>query len=127
MNATEALALHQQVQSQQQTLIAALGCETPDMEECLDLSTVITNTLTTIPPANKLINLTDHLREELLKSARITAHLLQRYQNAVMQLRQQHTESQARVERDGAAIRRYRANAQATTAAEPPRFLDEKR
>jgi len=127
MNAAEALTLHQQVQSQQQTLIAALGCETPDMEQCLELATVITNALTTIPPATELINLTDHVREELLKSARITAHLLQRYQNTVMQLRQQHTDSQARVERDGAAIRRYQASSQATTAAETPRFLDEKR
>ncbi len=127
MNATEALTLHQQVQSQQQSLIAALGCETPDMEECLELSNGITITLTTIPPAHELVNLTDHLRDELLKSARITAHLLQRYQNAVSLLRQQQTESQARLEREGAAVRRYQTNSQATTAAEAPRFLDEKR
>jgi hypothetical protein len=127
MMATEALALHLDVQAQQQNLIAALGSDDADMENCLELSHHITELLETIPPANELQNMTAPLREELLKASRITAHLLQRYQQAVVNLRQQHTNSQIRAERDSVAIRNYHTSSQRSTAAESPRFLDEKR
>jgi hypothetical protein len=131
MNIDDLLVLHQQIQTKQQDLIAALSNEDPDMEFCLELATHISDALTHLPSVSQLTDLTDQTRENLLKSVRITASLLQRYQSTVLQMRQQFTDTQVRAERGGAAIRQYQAASPVVTlgsnAAESPQFLDEKR
>jgi hypothetical protein len=63
------------------------------------------------------------MRERLLSAARSTADELAKGVAALEVARGREVDDKARVERDGAALKRYRP----ATAGEPARFLDERR
>lgn len=119
MTGAEALELHAAAQDllRQQTI--ALTSGEIELAEELGLEAGLILGRAT----HQLDELDDDLRERLLVAARTTASELAKGIAALDQARRQHVEDNARAEREGVALKRYLP----ATAAEPPRFLDEKR
>lgn len=119
MTGAEALDLHAAAQELLRRQATALRDGEMDAAEAL--GTEVGQLLDRV--ARELGAIDEATRERLLVAARTTAGELAKGVAALEQARRRHIDTNARAERDGAAIKRYLP----ATAAEPARFLDERR
>ena len=119
MTGAEALAIHAAAQDllRRQTTAVSGG----DLDAAEALGAEIGRLLDRV--TRELGAVDDAMREPLLLAARTTASELAAGVAALDQAKRQRINESARAERDGAAIKRYLP----TNAAEPARFLDERR